>query len=259
VSGTTEPPDYLAVNRATWTRTNLEYADAKADLNWAETEIAWGLWKVPERELKALPDLAGKDVIELGCGTAYFGAWLKRNGARRLVGVDITPAQLTTARRLNLSYGLGLELIECNAESVPLPDSSFDLAVSEYGASIWCDPQKWIPEAARLLRPSGELVFLRSSTLSVLCMTESNGAVERLVRPQRGLGRIDWGGERPAVEFNLGHGELFRVIRDSGFELLDLIEVFAPESATDHGFYSDISAEWARQWPSEEIWRARKR
>jgi SAM-dependent methyltransferase len=254
-----DPPDYLAVNRETWTKTNREYADAKADLNWSATQIAWGLWKVPESELKALPDLAGKDVIELGCGTAYFGSWIKRHGARRVVGVDLTPAQLATAHRLNAQYQLGLELLEANAEAVPLPDATFDLAVSEYGASIWCDPYKWIPEAARLLRPGGELVFLRSSTLSALCMPEEGGIGERLLRPQRGINRLDWGGPYPGVEFNLGHGDLFRLLRRTGFEVGDLIEVFAPESATDHAYYGDMSAEWARKWPSEEIWRALKR
>ena len=40
---------------------------------------------------------------------------------------------------------------------------------SEYGASIWCDPYRWIPEAARLLRPGGRLIFLSNSILSILC------------------------------------------------------------------------------------------
>lgn len=43
---------------------------------------------------------------------------------------------------------------------VPYPDASFDFAVSEYGAAMWADPYKWIPEATRLLRPGGHLVFL---------------------------------------------------------------------------------------------------
>jgi len=114
-----------------------------------------------------------QDVVELGCGTAYVGAWLKRRGARRVVGVDITPAQLESARRVNIKTGLGLELVEANAEATGLPGASFDLAISEYGASIWCDPYKWIPEAARLLRSNGELVFLRNSTLSILCMPDT--------------------------------------------------------------------------------------
>ena len=108
-------------------------------------------------------------------------------GARRVVGVDITPAQLATAQRLNRKTGLGLELVEANAEVVPLRDTSFDLVVSEYGASIWCDPYKWIPEAARLLRSGGELVFLRNSTISTVCMPDTGKVAETLQRPQRGM------------------------------------------------------------------------
>ena len=142
----------------------------------------WGVGNVPESEIKVLPDVRGLDVIELGCGTAYFGAWLKRLGARRVVGVDITPAQLDTAREMNEEFGLGLEFIEANAEDVPLPDASFDLAFSEYGASIWCDPYRWIPEAARLLRPGGELLFMRNSTLQILCSPDDEGS-RRAPRP----------------------------------------------------------------------------
>src|SRR5207237_7084105 len=123
-----------------------------------------------------------------------------RGGARRGVGVDITPAQLETARRLNTKYGLELELVEANAEATGLPGGSFDLAISEYGASIWCDPYKWIPEAARLLRANGELVFLRNSTLSTLCMPDEGKVTERLQRPQLGMHRLEWPGE-PGVEF----------------------------------------------------------
>jgi len=217
------------------------------------------VWSTPESEVNVLPEIKGKDVIDLGCGTAYVAAWLKRGGARRVVGVDITPAQLETARRLNTKYALGLELLEANAEATGLPGSSFDLAISEYGASIWCDPHKWIPEAARLLRPGGELVFLRNSTLSLLCMPDQGKVTERLQRPQRGMNRLEWPGE-PEVEFHLGHGDLFRVLRESGFEVVNLVEIFASADSVDHPFYGEfMSVEWARKWPSEEMWRVRKR
>ena len=142
-------PDYVAINREGWTRANAEYTDRQARGAWAQEEITYGKWQLRESDLRVLPEIEGKDVIELGCGTAYFGAWLKRAGARRVVGVDVTPAQLETARRMDEEFGLGLELIEANAEDVPLPDQSFDLVFSEYGASIWCDPRLWIAEAAR--------------------------------------------------------------------------------------------------------------
>src|SRR5262245_3345572 len=87
-----ELPDYALSARETWTRSNSEYTAAKAHERWSASEIAWGVWKTPESELRVLPDLRGLDVIELGCGTAYFGAWLKKRGAARVVGVDITPA-----------------------------------------------------------------------------------------------------------------------------------------------------------------------
>jgi SAM-dependent methyltransferase len=239
-----------------WTRANAEYTDARAEQSWAEDQITWGVWHAPESELRALPDVEGKDVVELGCGTAYFGAWLKKEGAARVVGVDPTPAQLETARRCERRFGLGLEFVEAFGEEVPLPDRSFDLVVSEYGASIWADPYRWIPEAARLLRRGGELVFLCNSTLVILCSPDEDVAAgETLQRPQFGMYRFQW--PDSGVEYHLPHGEWIRLLRANGFEILDLIEVQAPEGAETHERYCYVSADWARKWPAEEIWRAR--
>jgi len=247
-------PDYLAVNRAAWTQANADYTDAKAHDAWAEEEITWGTTHARESEIQALPDVDGKDVVELGCGTAYFGAWLARRGGR-VIGVDLTPAQLETARRTEAEFGLGLQFVEANAEETGLPDASCDLVVSEYGASIWCDPAKWIPEAARLLRPGGHLVFLRNSTLAVLCGPAEGGPVETLQRPQRGLYRIEWSAP-DEVEFQLGHGDWIDVLRANGFEIERLVELYSADDAVDHEYYHSNAA-WAKKWPSEEIWRAR--
>jgi SAM-dependent methyltransferase len=251
-------PPHVALNRDAWTANNAAYTNSKARAAWAQAEITWGVWGVPEASLQVLPDVAGLDVIELGCGTAYFGAWLKRRGARRVVGVDVTPAQLDTARECDAEFGLGLELVEANAEQVPLESGQFDLAVSEYGASIWCDPALWIAEASRLLRPGGELVFLRNSTLSMLCLPDTGKVQTSLQRDQRGLNRVEWEDDDPGVEFHPGAGDLLRLLRRNGFEVIDLVELFAPDDAQDHPFYDYVPVEWARRWPAEEIWRARK-
>jgi SAM-dependent methyltransferase len=248
-------PDYVAVNRVNWTKANAEYTDASAHDAWAQTEIEWGVTRVSESDVNVLPDVGGMDVVELGCGTAYFGAWLARRGAR-VVGVDVTPAQLETARRMEAEFKLGLEFVEANAEDTKLPERTFDLVLSEYGASIWCDPAKWIPEAARLLRDDGLLVFLRNSTLAVLCLTVDDGPAETLQRPQRGLYRLEWDGPYPEIEFQMGHGDWIGLLRASGFEIETLAELYAHEDAVDHAYYSS-NAEWAKKWPSEEIWRAR--
>ncbi|MHB8572860.1 MAG: class I SAM-dependent methyltransferase [Candidatus Dormibacteria bacterium] len=250
--------DYVERNRQHWTDNNAAYTDRAAEGAWSAPEIKWGVWGVPEAEVRALPPLGNLDVIELGCGTAYFSSWIKRAGARRVVGVDVTPAQLATARAMDLRFGAGLELVEGNAEELPFADSSFDLAISEYGASIWCDPKLWIPEAARVLRSGGELVFLRNSTISILCAPDEEiPNTEFLQRPQRHLNRIDWP-DGQSTEFQMGHGDWVRQLRSSGFEILDLIELYAPDDARAHSFYNLVPVEWAKRWPAEEIWRARR-
>jgi SAM-dependent methyltransferase len=216
------------------------------------------MFGVPESRLNVLGDVAGKDVIELGCGTAYFSAWLAKLGARP-VGLDVTPAQLDTARRMQAETGVEFPLVEASAEDVPLQDETFDVALSEYGASIWCDPARWIPEAHRLLRAGGELVFLCNTPLAMLCMPDEGKLEERLVRPQTGLGRMTWPDQDEGVEWHLGHGEMLRLLRETGFEVEGLWELYAPESAADHEYYDLVPADWARRWPSEEIWKARKR
>jgi SAM-dependent methyltransferase len=166
-------PDHVRRNRVVWDEMASDYV-ANGERSWALPSGGedWGVWDIPESQLRLLPgDLIGKDTIELGCGTGYISAWLARRGARP-VGIDNSEQQLATARRLQAEHGIEFLLIHCNAETVPLPDASFDLAISEYGASIWADPYRWIPEASRLLRPGGELIFLVNGLILMLCMPD---------------------------------------------------------------------------------------
>jgi SAM-dependent methyltransferase len=244
----------LARNRALWTIVNAEFTDEHASRAWAAEEITWGLFGVPERSLGVLGNVIDLDVIELGCGTAYLSAQLARQGARP-VGVDLTPAQLATAGRCQQRFGLVFPLVEANAEDVPLQDGSFDLVVSEYGASVWCDPERWVAEAARLLRPGGRLVFLTNSVLATLCVPEDEGfAEERLLRPQRALNRVEWPGG--GTEFHPSHGDWIRVLRANGFVVEALHELYAPPDAATPGYYDIVTANWARQWPVEDLWAA---
>jgi SAM-dependent methyltransferase len=250
-----ELSSYEQANQAAWDGAAGEYVD-NARKNWATDEPSWGIFGVSEADIRILPDVNGLDVIEMGCGTAYFSAWLARRGARP-VGIDLSERQLATARELQAEYGLEFPLIHGSAESVPLPDASFDLAFSEYGASLWCDPYVWVPEAARLLRPGGRLLFLTSSPLRALCSPLSDDPVgERLLHDHFGLHSITWPDDG-STEFNLPHGERIRVLREAGFEVEALHEVQVPEDAPPAD-YNWMPKEWARRWPCEEIWLARK-
>ena len=155
-------------------------------------------------------------------------------------------------------FGIRFPLVHADAERAPLRDASFDLAISEYGAAIWCDPYRWIPEAARILRPCGELVFLGRSYLSLLTSPDEDlPATEQLQRDHFGMHRFAWPDADGAVEFALTHGDMIRLLRDSGFEVEDLVEVRAPEGAETPA-EPLATAEWARRWPIEEAWKARK-
>ena len=162
-------PEHVARNRAHWDKLADEYATA-GERAWrmAPGQERWGIFGMPEADLHLLPnDFAELDVIELGCGTAYVSAWLARRGAR-VVGIDNSPKQLETARRLQAKHNLNFPLLLGNAEFVPYPDGAFNFAISEYGAALWADPYAWIPEASRLLRHDGRLVFLTNSVLTYL-------------------------------------------------------------------------------------------
>jgi SAM-dependent methyltransferase len=249
--------DHLRRNREYWNRQAILYAERAAEA-WSQDQPTWGIWQIPERELGLLDGLApGMDVLEDGCGTGYVSAWIARRGAR-VVGLDNSPAQLGTARRMQREHGPRFPLAQGAAERLPFADRSFDLVISEYGAAIWADPRDWIPEAWRVLRPGGELVFLGNSTLLMLCMPDRDADLpvkRELVREQFGMHRLEWPDDI-GVEFHLGHGDWIRLFRSSGFEVEDLLELRPPEGARSR--WDFVTAEWARRWPSEEVWRLRR-
>lgn len=252
-----ELPEHVRRNRAQWDMWAADYV-AMGERAWRAEEPSWGIWSVPESILGVLPPtVAGLDAIELGCGTAYVSAWLARRGARP-VGIDNSDAQLHTARRLQREHGLDFPVLHGNAETVPLPDASFDLAISEYGASIWCDPFLWIPEAARLLRPGGRLIFLVNGVLAALTFPDEEGGLagDCLLRPYFGMHRFEWSDD-DSVEFHLPHGEMLALLRRCGFEVERLLEIRPPEGSTTD--FPLVTLEWARQWPCDEVWTARKK
>src|ERR1051325_11625490 len=249
-------PEHVRKNRDKGDTLAADYA-AAGERGWQSNVPVWGIFHVPESELRLLPaPLDRIDAIELGCGTAYVSSWLARRGAR-VVGIDNSAEQLATARRLQQRYGLDFELIHGNAEDVPKADACFDFAISEYGACLWADPERWVPECARLLRPGGLLVFLTNSQLMTLCMPPEDdvAATDRLLRPAFGVGRIEWPSD-PGVEFHRSHADWISLLRRSGFDIEALIDVRPPPDATTR--YPFVTMDWARQWPCEEVWKARK-
>jgi SAM-dependent methyltransferase len=252
-------PDHVRENERYWNEMAHDWV-APGERGWSDEEPTWGIWGVPERELEMLPaDMTGMRAVELGCGTAYVSAWMARRGAT-VAGIDASERQLATARRLADRHGIDLELVHGNAEATPFASGAYDVAISEYGAAIWCDPYSWIPEAHRLLKPGGRLVFLAHHPLASVCSPwDGSELVERLVRPWFGLHRLDWTEvevDPGGIEFTLPLSDWMALFRRTGFAVEDLREPRPAEDVTETRFFA--SPDWARRWPSEIVWKLRK-
>ena len=249
--------DYQDHNVAYWQQASADYVET-AERNWRTGVVEWGIWRIPNQDMPLFPeDLSGMDCLEVGCGAGYVSGWIAARGGRA-TGIDPTPNQLATATRMNRELKRGVHFVQGFGEQLPFPDLSFDFAISEYGASLWADPYRWIPEIARVLRPGGQLVFMTCHALFQICVrdVEEGAMTTSLQRSYLGLHRLDWT-DPPSVEFSLPHGAWIKLLRENGFEIESLLEAGAPLNASSRYKWAD--PEWAQSWPTEEIWKARKK
>jgi SAM-dependent methyltransferase len=215
---------------------------------------------VPDAEARLLPeDMAGLEAIELGFGTGYVSGWMARRGAR-VTAMDVSAAQLATARRLAARHGADITFIEGNAEATGLAAEGFDFAISEYGAAIWCRPEIWLTEAWRLLKPGGRLVFLGNHPLAIVCSPLDGAPCDRrLHRPYRGMWGADWTEveiEPSGICFNLTISGWLRLFAETGFAVTGYTELFAPDDA--RGVRGAVPADWAKDYPVEQVWHLAK-
>ena len=247
--------DEARINRERWDAQSDAYQARHGGQLEKSGGTAWGVWQIPESELRALGDVAGLDVLELGCGAAQWSIALARQGAR-VTGLDNSSRQLEHARRAVAEAGLDFPLVHASAEATGLPDSAFDLVFCDFGAMTFTDPHKSVPEVARVLRPGGMFVFSALTPIVDLAWPEgAEGPGEQLVTDYfEGLYRFEEPDE--PISFNLPYGEWIAVFRKNGFAIEDLIELRPAADATS-SYRSEAHREWARRWPMEQIWRVR--
>lgn len=237
-------------NRAFWN--SISATDQAAhDGALTAQPMAWGVWRIPESDVRVLGEVEARDVLELGCGAAQWADALARVGPRRVVGIDLSDQQLTHARARSHS----LSLVQGDAERLPFRGEAFDIVFCDHGATVFASPQATIAEASRVLRPAGLFAFCLSTPIRDICFDVATDSVTpRLATDYFALSASTDG---RSVEYQLPYGEWIRLFRRHAFVVEDLIELRAPADAATT--YTDfVPVEWARTWPAEHIWKLRK-
>jgi SAM-dependent methyltransferase len=250
-TGMFSPTETARLNRTAWDRWSDNYQAKHGGLLMGANAAAWGLWRQPEDQLRLLGDVAGRDVVELGCGAAHWSLALSGRAAR-VTAVDNSARQLRHAAAVTDG---AVSLVHAAVEWLPFRDNSFDIAFSDYGALSWADPELSVPQTARVLRPGGIMVFCVASPFFFVALdTESKVPLHAFQRPYFGIRQRVVDG--CAVDYHVTFGEWVELFGACGLVIERLVEVAPTEDAVTT--FAGRSLDWARHWPMEMIWRVRK-
>jgi ubiquinone/menaquinone biosynthesis C-methylase UbiE len=240
-----------SANRKLWNRTSADYQQ-RHDPQIGAAPRLWGMFSIPDADLGALGDVAGRRVLELGCGAGQWSRSLV-DEAGQLVGFDLSDTQLAAARQaMRARY----PLVQGAAQQLPFADASFDVVFCDHGALSWAPPAEAIPEAARVLRRGGRLVFSVASPWLEACYDNAADRVTtRLRQDYFGLYAIPE--EDGAASYTLTYGAWIRVLRGAGLVIDDLIEP-RPGPQTRSTYLDCDPPDWANHWTCELLWVTHK-
>jgi SAM-dependent methyltransferase len=230
------------LDNAASVRANRGWWDANADEYQAEhgsflrdAGFVWGPEGLDEASARLLGSVAGKRVLEVGCGAAQCARWLRTEGASA-VGIDLALRQLQHARRISESTGVGVPVVCADAGRLPFASGVFDAVCSAYGALPFvADAGAVLREAHRVLRPGGPFVF--SVTHPIRWAFLDDPSDRGLVVTQSYFDRTPYV-ERDAAsrvtyaEHHRTLGDWVRLIAGAGFVLRDLVEPEWPPTLT---------------------------
>ncbi len=235
----TVTPVRRSASRAESVRANRQWWDGAADSYQAEhgeflgdRRFVWGPEGLDEADARLLGEVAGRRVLEIGCGAGQCGRWLVAQGAHA-VGLELSWRQLSHSRRLDDKTRVLLPAVHADAGRLPFADRSFDLACSSYGALPFvADVSVVLREIARVLRPAGRFVFSVSHPVRWSFPDDPGDAglvADRSYFDRRAYVEQDDDGTATYVEHHRTLGDWVRAVVDAGLRLVDLVEPEWPE------------------------------
>ena len=221
---------------------NRRWWDADADAYHAEhgaflgdADLMWCPEHLRESDAHLLGDVAGRRILEVGCGSAPCARYLAREGAD-VVAFDVSAGMLAHARAAATRTGTGVPLVQADVCEMPFRDNCFDLAFSAFGGIPFvADSAGAMREVARVLRPGGRWVF--SVTHPMRWAFPDDPGPAGLTAIQSYFDRapyveVDEAGVPAYVEHHRTMGDRIREIVGAGLSLLDVLEPEWPEDFT---------------------------
>jgi len=191
-----------------------------ADLRWCPE----GLW---EADAGLLGDVAGRRVLELGCGAAAGSRWLAGQGARA-VALDLSAGMLRQAVAGADRTGVRVPLVQADALTLPFVDAAFDTVWTAFGAVPFvADSAAVMREVHRVLRPGGRWVFAVTHPMRWIFLDDpgERGLVAvHSYFDRRPYVETDDDGTPSYVEQHRTLGDRIRELVAAGFRLLDVVE-----------------------------------
>jgi arsenite methyltransferase len=141
---------------------------------------------------------AGRRVVDVACGTGATARLLVRELGAEVVGVDLAARAIEQAQREGAALDGLARFVHGDAEALPLPDASFDVALSECSLCTFPDQRRAVTEMARVVRTGGRVAIadvtakldalpleLRTAAARIACIADSrteDGYLALLVR-----------------------------------------------------------------------------
>jgi SAM-dependent methyltransferase len=233
----------IRANRRWWDSAAADYQAEHGDFL-QDVGFRWCPEGLDEASARLLGEVAGRRVLEVGCGAAQCGRWLVDHGAE-VIALDLSTAQLAYARRLSAATGVDVPLVQADAGRLPLRADSVDLACSAFGAVPFvADSAAVMAEVARVLRPGGRWVFSVTHPIQ-WCFLDDPGPRGLKVREsyfdRTPYVEMDANGTASYVEHHRTMGDRIREIVAAGLVLLDVVEPeWPPENRQVWGQWSPL-------------------
>ncbi|MEV6715642.1 class I SAM-dependent methyltransferase [Lentzea sp. NPDC051208] len=244
-------------NRIWWDADADDYHETHGEFLGA-ADFVWCPEGLRESDARFLGEVAGRRILEVGCGSAMCARWLKDNKAD-VTAFDISAGMLRHARRNNAETGIDVPLVQASADQLPFRDDSFDAACSAFGAVPFvADVREVFSEVARVLRPGAPWVFAVNHPMrwifpddpGPLGLTVTQSYFDRTPYVE-----VDDEGKATYVEHHRTLGDYVRALTNTGFVLEDLVEPEWPKGHTRNwGQWSPLRG---KLFPGTAIFRTR--